>query len=54
MLTQQELQFLYQLLDQVSLRGEDNKMAAVTIMRKLRIMLQPKPPEETITVTEED
>jgi hypothetical protein len=46
MLTPQEIQFLYQLLDQVNLRGEDNKLMALTIMAKLRIASEPKKEEE--------
>lgn len=47
MLTPQEMQFLYQLLDQVTLRGEDNKLTALTIMAKLRQELEQMQKEET-------
>jgi len=44
MLEQNELQFLYRVLDQLNIRGEDNKAMVVIIMRKLRQMMQ-KPEE---------
>lgn len=40
MLTPEEINFLYELLDQVNLRGEENKLMALTIMQKLRKMLE--------------
>jgi len=48
MLTPQEINFLYQLLDQVNLRGEEQKTQVLAIMRKLRLMSQSKgiEPEE--------
>lgn len=38
MLTQQELKFLYELLDQIPTRGEESKALVLEIMRKLRLM----------------
>ena len=43
MLTPQEINFLYQLLDQISVRGEEQKALALSCMRKLRILSQPPP-----------
>lgn len=40
MLTTEEINFLYELLDQVSVRGEKNKLMVLTIMEKLRQMLE--------------
>jgi len=40
MLTPQEINFLYQLLDQINVRGEEQKTMALIIMRKLRQMSQ--------------
>jgi len=42
MLTPQEINFLYQLLDQINVRGEEQKTQVLIIMGKLRQMLQPK------------
>jgi len=42
MLTPQEINFLYQLLDQINVRGEESKAQILAIMRKLRLMSQPK------------
>lgn len=50
MLTPQEINFLYQLLDQISVRGEEQKALALSCMRKLRIMSQPKEEEDETPV----
>jgi len=42
MLTPQEIDYLYQILDQVNVRGEESKAQILAIMRKLRLMSQPK------------
>jgi len=42
MLTPQDIQFLYNLLDQVNVRGEEQKAQVLIIMGKLRLMLQPE------------
>ena len=39
MLERHEIEFLYQLLDHVNVRGEDHKMTVITIMHKLRAIL---------------
>jgi len=46
MLTPQEINFLYQLLDQVNLRGEEQKRMVLTIMSKLRQVTQPEEKED--------
>ena len=38
-LTKEQMEFLYKLLDQVSVSGEENKAMIVEIMRVLREML---------------
>ena len=40
MLTVEELDFLYQMLDQISVRGESQKLMVLTIMQKLRVMTE--------------
>jgi len=40
MLTPQEIQFLYNLLDQINVRGEEQKTQVLIIMQKLRLMSQ--------------
>ena len=57
MLTPQQIDFLYQLLDQVNLRGEEQKMLALTTMQSLRQMAeQPVAPKisELIVPPEDD
>ena len=41
-LTDDQVRFLYQLLDQVSISGEENKAMIVQIMRLLRAIIDPK------------
>ena len=45
MLTPKEIDFLYQFLDQVSVRGEEQKALVLAIMQKLRQMLKTKSDE---------
>ena len=40
MLNEEQVRYLYQLLDQVSVRGEDNKAMIVEIMRVLRQIIE--------------
>ena len=40
MLTAQEIEFLYQVLDQLNVRGEEQKQKILNLMRKLRQMLE--------------
>ena len=42
-LTEDQVRFLYQLLDQVSVSGEENKAMIVEIMRLLRANIDPEP-----------
>lgn len=51
MLTPQEIQFLYNLLDQVSVRGEESKTQVLIIMQKLRHLSQS---EGIVSNTEEE
>ena len=44
MFSEEQARFLYQLLDQVSVKGEDNKAMIVEIMRVLRQMLDNSAP----------
>ena len=46
MLTPQEIDFLYEILDQVNVRGVEGKVKIVTIMNKLLLAKEPKPPNE--------
>ena len=41
-LTEDQVRFLYQLLDKVSVSGEENKAMIVEIMRLLRANIDPK------------
>lgn len=40
MLTQQELSFMYKLLDEIPMQGIENKIMVVNIQQKLPLMLQ--------------
>lgn len=40
MLTQDEIQLLYDILDQLNVRGEEQKEQILNLMRKLRQMLE--------------
>jgi len=42
-----ETQFLYNLLDQVNVRGPEAKLAIVTIMAKIAEAVKPQPPVPT-------
>ena len=45
MLTKDEIQLLYNILDQLNVRGEEQKGQILNLMRKLRQMLEAKSDE---------
>ncbi len=47
MFTQDELKWLYGLLDQITVQGIPNKVQALNIMVKIKQMLHPPKPEDT-------
>lgn len=46
MFTQDELKWLYGLLDQITVQGIPNKVHALSILVKIKQMLQPPKPED--------
>jgi hypothetical protein len=48
MFTPNELNYLYQVLDQLNVRGEDQKAMVLNLMRKVRAALEPPRPENPV------